>query len=205
MSTRPQSRSWLSLPPAPLPSPRCCGARAGCRVSAVGSRARPCTLGLPICCRWGSGSWGRGGALGSGLNWSIALGSIPLQDPAGWQRGQAVPLPALPVPALGSLPALPLAAAAAAAEPDREQPPVPAASGPPSLFPSLSGGFSLPACVWSHRSAGVGGQAWGGGSWSWAEGWVRLRAPAVSDGGKMVSAGKVHERSSLAMGSFCTC
>lgn len=152
MNTRPQSCSWPSLP-----SPRRHGARAGRRASTVGGwlcMAPHAGLAHLLAV----GKWEQEGTFGNRLNRSIALGSVPSQDPAGRQRGQEVPLPALPVPALGSLPALPLAAAAAAAEPGREQPPVPAASGPPSLFPSLSGGFSLPACVGSCRSAGVGEQ-----------------------------------------------
>lgn len=57
----------------------------------------------------------------------------------------------------------------AAAEPSREQPPVPAASGPLSLSPASSGGFSLPAaCGFSCGSAGTGGQQ-GTGAGIWLE------------------------------------
>lgn len=118
---RPQSPRWpllppLSAPPAPL--------LAGCRVSAVGGWAQLGTLGLPICFWWGGGSRG---ALAQ-LEHCPWLGPL-----AGWQWGQVVPLLTLPVPALGSLPVRPLAAAAAAAEPGRDQLPVPGRLFPPCL------------------------------------------------------------------------
>lgn len=123
MSTRPQTCSWPLLPSLSCQFPSPC----------------PCAAGM---CH---GHTGFTHLLQEGKQCWVQLEHHPWLRPS--QCGQAVPLPAFPVPALGLMPVVPLAVAAAVAEPGQEQPPVPAASGPPSLLLSLFGGFSLPPCL----------------------------------------------------------
>lgn len=167
-STRPQSRSCPSpppsAPPALLPSPHRCGARAAvgsARWAAAGRR----TLGLPIC------GWGRGcgGAVGNGLSRSIALGSIPSREPVGRQHGQAVPLAADAGTRSWLGARRPAGSGSCCHRARPGWPPVPAASGLPALcvrrlFPPGRLRHGRSAAVGRGRLEGGRGGRWGCGS-----------------------------------------